>query len=286
MKLFLMLVAGSLNALAQVVPATPPAPPTIPLVPPISSYTPAVPSSVADTPPLTPQRSEPSGLSPRHFFGPYGSPHVPQLYPGSADRIRSLVRGGKLYLSERDAIALAIENNLDVEIERYNLVLADTDKLRAAGGGNLRGIDFTIQEPPNGVGGPGSPLLNASATNPNPITPTVTDLTSLNANTQQQTDLSGSSTATAQYATGPSIPLFDPNLFLASGYLRRSDTTALIPSALGTSGNQEPLDFLAANVSYMQGFRYSKPQSVTIRKCFTARSRSGTRSRSRPPPSH
>ena len=63
------------------------------------------------------------------------------------------MRDGKLYLSEKDAIALAIENNLDVEIERYNLVLADTDRRRAAGGGSLRGIDYTIQEPPNGVGG-------------------------------------------------------------------------------------------------------------------------------------
>ncbi len=112
------------------------------------------------------------------------------------------MRDGKLYLSEKDAIALAIENNLDVEIERYNLVLADTDRRRAAGGGNLRGIDYTIQEPPNGVGGPGSPLLNTTAVNPNPTTPTVTDLTSLNSTQQVQVNLAGNSTATAMYAPG------------------------------------------------------------------------------------
>jgi outer membrane protein TolC len=227
--------------------------PVIPDVPDISTYTPAVPNTATGTPPLIPQRSSPTGFEPRHYLGPYSLPHVPELFPGSSARLQSLVRDGKLYLSARDAIALAIENNLDVEIERYNLVLADTDRRRAAGGGNLRGIDYTIAEPPNGVGGPGSPLLNTTATNPNPTTPTVTDLTSLNSTTQAQTNLSASSTATAQYSPGPSVPLFDPNIFLAGGYLRRSDSVSLTPS---TGANQSaPLDFIAANLSYIEGFR-------------------------------
>jgi outer membrane protein TolC len=227
--------------------------PTIPDVPAISSYTPGVPSTATGMPPVLPLRSSPTGFEPIHYFGPYRAPKVPELFPGNGDRLRSLVRDGKLYLTARDAIALAIENNLDVEIERYNLVLADTDRRRAAGGGSLRGIDFTILEPPNGVGGPGSPLLNTAATNPNPTTPTVTDLTSLNATTQVQTNLSAASTATGQYASGPAIPLFDPNVFFEGGYLRRSDSYSLTPA---TGGNQtQPLDFIAANLSYMQGFR-------------------------------
>ena len=257
MRLLLVFVGGTLSFAAQ-------APPDIPSVPPISTYTAPVPSSVKDSPPLVPERSEPVGLSMHHFLGPYSAPQVPPLFQGNADRLRALIRDGKLYLSEQDAIALAIENNLDVEIERYNLILADTDRTRAAGGGVLRGIDFTIQEPPNGVGGPGSPLLNASATNPNPTTPSVTDLTSLNANTQEVTNLSGSSTATAQYSAGPSIPLFDPNLFLASGYLRRSDTRSLIPSATTAVSNDQPLDFISANVSYLQGFRFGTQLEATV----------------------
>ena len=192
---------------------------------------------------------------------------MPPLFAGSGHRLEGLVRDGKLYLTARDAIALAIENNLDVEIERYNLVLADTDRRRAAGGGNLRGIDYTVAEPPNGVGGPGSPLLNTTATSPNPTSPTVTDLTSLNATTQMQTNLSASSTATGTYSPGPSVPLFDPNLFFEGGYLRRSDTVTLTPttgtttstggtgsSATGSTETQ-PLDFIGANLSYLQGFR-------------------------------
>ena len=271
------LLAGVASA-QQPLPAAPqqntPSQPELPDVPPISGFTPGVPSTVAQTPPLEPQRSEPTGLNARHFFGPYRRPIVPPLFAGSGQRLQGLVRDGKLYLTARDAIALAIENNLDVEIERYNLVLADTDRRRAAGGGNLRGIDYTVEEPPNGVGGPGSPLLNTTATSPNPTSPTVTDLTSLNATTQLQTNLSASSTATSAYSTGPTIPLFDPNLFFQGGYLRRSDTVSLIPTTTTTgtttggtgtgtgtgtsaagSNELQPLDFIAANLSYQQGFR-------------------------------
>jgi outer membrane protein TolC len=252
----LVLTISACAAAQQPVPADKNPPPVIPDVPAISGYTPGVPSAATGTPPVEPARLTPSGFEPRRafFIGPYHAPKVPELFPGSGARLQGLIRDGKLYLSARDAIALAIENNLDVEIERYNLVLADTDRRRAAGGGSLRGIDFTISEPPNGVGGPGSPLLNTTATNPNPTTPTVTDLTSLNSTTQTQTNLSASSTATTQYSAGPTVPLYDPNVFLQGGYLRRSDTVSLTPTA-GTSNQSQPLDFIAANLSYVEGFR-------------------------------
>ena len=70
----------------------------------------------------------------------------------AADRARSLIRNGAVYLSLYDAIALAIENNLDVEIARYSLSIAGTEVLRASGGGNLRGIDYSVAESPTGVG--------------------------------------------------------------------------------------------------------------------------------------
>ena len=52
-------------------------------------------------------------------------------------RIDSLMHDGKLYLSLNDAIALALENNLDIAIARYNLNIADTDVLRAKAGARL-----------------------------------------------------------------------------------------------------------------------------------------------------
>ncbi len=252
--------------------------PGLPDVPPISPYVPPVPTTKTGTPADIPQRSAPNGLDGRRYLGiplgPFRAPTTPELLTNSGARLQALVRGGKLYLSAKDAIALAIENNLDVEIERYNLLLSDTDLRRAKGGGNLRGIDFTIAEPPNGVGGPGSPLLNADTTSTNPITPTVTDLTSLNSTTQITTNLAASSTATAQYATGPAIPLFDPNVFLAAGFLRRSDTVTLTSTtgtaATGTAGaggtvtEPQPLDYTALNLSYIQGFHFGGQLEATV----------------------
>jgi outer membrane protein len=216
---------------------------------------------------VSPPREGVRGLRPTTlgFLGPYRRPTVPALFQGNATRLDSLVRDGKLYLSLQDAIALALENNLDIETERYNLTLADTDMTRAAGGGSLRGIDYGIALPQNGVGGPGSPLLNADTVNSNPTTPTVTDLTSLNSTTQTQQSLS-ELPAGFQYAPGPNIPLFDPQLIADAGYLRRSDTVTLSSTTTtGTTGTgtgttgatvttPQALDYIAANLAYVQGF--------------------------------
>jgi outer membrane protein TolC len=83
----------------------------------------------------------------------------------------------------------------------------------------------------------------------------VTDLTSLNSTTQQTQSLAETTTA---YATGPNIPLFDPQFILDGGYLRRSNSVTLTSTtgtgtASGTVQTQ-PLDFVAANAAYLQGF--------------------------------
>ena len=54
-------------------------------------------------------------------------------------RLTNLVKDGKIYLSLSDAIALAIENNYDIAIARYDLDIADTDILRAKTGAALLG---------------------------------------------------------------------------------------------------------------------------------------------------
>jgi outer membrane protein len=50
---------------------------------------------------------------------PYQPRYVPPVNVSNSSRLDSLLRAGNLYLSLSDAIALALENNLDVEIERY-----------------------------------------------------------------------------------------------------------------------------------------------------------------------
>jgi outer membrane protein TolC len=74
------------------------------------------------------------------FWGPYSSPYVPAPKMSNSERLHSLLGGGKLRLSVDDAIALALENNLDISVARYNLGFAQTDILRAKSGGATRGV--------------------------------------------------------------------------------------------------------------------------------------------------
>jgi len=62
--------------------------------------------------------------------------------------VHDLIRAGNLYLSQADALALAIENNLDVELDRYSFRIADSDLLRAKGGGLLRVSPSKSRKPP------------------------------------------------------------------------------------------------------------------------------------------
>jgi outer membrane protein len=250
--------------------------PDLPQIPPIAAFV-AAPPATTDKSTRQPTREAATGLRPNFlgFLGPYRRPRVPPLFPGDATRLTSLIRDNKLYLTLDDAIALALENNLDVEAERYNLVLAQTDLTRAAGGGSTRGIDYTIQETPNGVGGPGSPLLNSATTNPNPTTPAITDLTSLNSTNPSTQNLS-ETTAGFTYAPGPNVPLFDPQLIGEAGYLRRSDTVTLASATATTTGTGTgtgtgsgttqpgPLDFIETNVAYLQGFSTGLQLEATV----------------------
>ncbi len=96
-----------------------------------------------------------------HFpnpIGPYTPRHVAAPNLSNTPRIDQLMREGKLYLSLNDAVALALENNLDIAIARYNLSIADTDVLRAKAGATTLGVNTGIVQntPGGGVGGLGA----------------------------------------------------------------------------------------------------------------------------------
>jgi outer membrane protein len=96
-----------------------------------------------------------------HFpnpVGPYTPRHLSAPNLANTARIDSLMHDGKLYLSLNDAIALALENNLDIAISRYNLNIADTDVLRAKAGASILGVNAGVVQntPGGGVGGIGA----------------------------------------------------------------------------------------------------------------------------------
>ena len=74
------------------------------------------------------------------FVRPYHSPVVPPVRLNNSPRLAGLIRAGKLYLTVQDALALAIENNLDLEIDRYGPLLAISAYERSQAGGPVRGV--------------------------------------------------------------------------------------------------------------------------------------------------
>ncbi|MGB6630100.1 MAG: TolC family protein [Terriglobales bacterium] len=98
-------------------------------------------------------------------LGPYMAEHVAEPVLTNSPRLDRLIRDGKLYLSLKDAIDLALENNLDLAIARYNLPIADTDILRTQAGGSFRGVNTGVVQgtPGGGIGGYGAGAPGAGA---------------------------------------------------------------------------------------------------------------------------
>jgi len=95
----------------------------------------------------------------------YSADQVPRPDLTNSPLLGQLIRDGKLYLSLKDAIRLALENNLDLAIARYNLPIANMDILRTRAGGIFRGVNAGVVQgtPGGGVGGFGTGAPGAGA---------------------------------------------------------------------------------------------------------------------------
>lgn len=102
-------------------------------------------------------------------LAPYEPSTAPPLNLQNSPRLQSLIREGKLIISLQDAIALAIENNLDLSYFRYNFPIAQTDVLRTKAGGLVRGVNAAVVQSTQGgfsggnTGGGGSSGGSAAA---------------------------------------------------------------------------------------------------------------------------
>ncbi|MGZ4856345.1 MAG: TolC family protein [Candidatus Angelobacter sp.] len=108
--------------------------------------------------------SRPSPLLPNPFAR-YIPRDVPPPSFTNAPKIEQLIQNGKLMLSMNDAIAIALADNLDIAIFRYNLPIADTDILLTKAGGSPRGVNSGVVSgtPGGGVGGIGGGTTGAGA---------------------------------------------------------------------------------------------------------------------------
>jgi outer membrane protein len=181
-----------------------------------------------------------------HFpnpIGPYTSRHLAAPNLANTARIDGLMHDGKLYLSLNDAIALALENNLDIAIARYNLNIADTDILRAKAGSVTLGVNTGIVQntPGGGVGGLGGQVGSG------------TGGTTLGAGGAGAGagGLVGSTLGLPQ----PFITSFDP--ILTGNY--QSDHASFIPTSPFQGSFQGTT---TANFAYVQGFHWGTNLSL------------------------
>jgi outer membrane protein TolC len=104
----------------------------------------------------------PKSRNPLHAYEP---DTVPEPALSNSARLDRLVKDGTLYITLKDAIDLALEDNLDLAIARYNLPIANTDILRTKAGGFFRGVNTGVVQgtPGGGVGGFGTGAPGAGA---------------------------------------------------------------------------------------------------------------------------
>jgi len=153
-SVLLTLVAGTPSGFAQQPNANPPQEKQSSTLPAAPVPTPTEPFSLR---PSQRDFSRPSGDINRSPWKVWVPTSVDAASFTNSVRLQDLVKDGKMYLSLSDALALAIENNYDLAIARYNLDIADTDILRAKAGSLLRGVNSGVVA--NTQGGGGSALV-------------------------------------------------------------------------------------------------------------------------------
>jgi outer membrane protein TolC len=177
---------------------------------------------------------EPVRPSANILWRPYLSTTVPPARLGNSDRVKILIQAGKLYLSAHDAIALAIENNIDIENARYSPALSAWNLERSEAGGALPGVpsgasqSASIQSGQGVLGSQQAAGVNLAGT---------------------RGGASGNNTTVSQ--VGPVTPVLDPSIQESTTFSHRSNPQAL--TVLSETSNLVQ-GVRTYSASYQQGF--------------------------------
>jgi outer membrane protein TolC len=167
---------------------------------------------------------------------PYRFEEVPPIDLANSGRLEALLRAGKVYLSLQDAIALALENNLDIALQRYGPLNAAAVLQRAEAGGLLRGVPTAVQNATTsalaqatgtsgGGGGGGSAVTGGGDT--------------------------GAAGGTIITATGTTVPNLDPVAYLQTSWGHRTTPQS---NSFNTGTNALIMRNDVANFGMQKGF--------------------------------
>ncbi|HEY4085381.1 MAG TPA: TolC family protein [Bryobacteraceae bacterium] len=171
----------------------------------------------------------------------YQARSVPPVNLANTSRLSQLLRAGNLYLTAHDVVALALENNIDIEVQRYGPLLAREVLRRAQGGGALRSVGTGIAAGPTSV-----------------------SLTGVNINTNGAPTSSGgagvSSGGGIVTQLGPQIPSFDPTI---SGFVNFAHNTSPQSNTFLVGQTSLVTGTRSAQAAYSQNFSFGMNAQVS-----------------------
>ncbi len=168
------------------------------------------------------------------FTRPYRPRTVSPINLSNSGRLETLIQGGKLYLSAQDVVALALENNLDIEVQRYGSFLAKENIKRAQGGAALRSVGTAVAAGPTSVS----------------TTGVASNLASSNGGNSAAGNGVGSGGGIVAQL-GPTVPILDPqlNAFLSWGHFTAPQSNTYLTRTTAVQTNNQTYNF-----SYGQQF--------------------------------
>jgi outer membrane protein TolC len=169
---------------------------------------------------------------------PYKARPVPPINLANTSRLDSLIRGGNLYLSAQDVVALALENNIDIEVQRYAPLLAREVLRRTEGGGLLRSVGQGVA--------------------PGPVSVSLSGV-SINTNGAPSGSTSGVA-ANIVTGLGPGIPSFDPAITVIANF-QHATSPQSNTVIVGTTAFVD--DTRTYQVAYSQNFHFGMSTQMT-----------------------
>ena len=176
---------------------------------------------------------------------PYQPRYVPPINLSNSSRLEALIRAGNLYLSARDVIALAIENNIDVEVQRYGPLLAREVLKRAQAGGVLRSVGAPV------ASGPVSVSLQGVNVN-------------FSGGAAAGTGVSSGGGILTQL--GPNIPLLDPTI---SGFANFQHVSTPLSNTFLTGTTSLVQDIRTYQTQYAQNWIFGLSTQVSYASQYT-----------------
>ena len=198
-----------------------------------------------------------------NLLAPYRPISIPQSAIANSPRIDQLVHDGRLALRLQDAVALALENSMDLVVQRYDTWFAESDILQAEGGGLPQGVS-------------GASIRQSTANLPSlNLDPTLSSSLSYNSQTAPVNNPLTSGTGTTAVATSLSTHMAQYNLQYSQGFATGTTMNVAWNNSRASSTSQSnllnPYIQSALTISFNQQLLNGFGRSVNRRNILIAK---------------